>query len=136
MRSGSLQQHYQPLPQLATFAFQTTRTPTNITNIAFQSFSLNTIKNKKHNFPQHSHTSVAAKVLVHCSTTPSISTYQLGHSIQGGQYSVGGGTYRNNSSSFARKSWTIHRICLDLIYILKMFGKVRFKKHIPTPTKW
>ena len=86
-----LQQHYQPRPQFATFAFQTTRTPTNITNIAFQSFSiysLNTIlKNKKHNFPQpsllkpspsqgFSHTSVAAKVLVHCSTTPSISTYQ------------------------------------------------------------
>lgn len=73
---------------LATFAFQTTRTPTNITNIASRSFSiysLNTIKNKKHNFPQpsllkpspsqgFSHTSVAAKVLVHCSTTPSIST--------------------------------------------------------------
>ena len=139
-----LQQHYQPRPQFATFAFQTTRTPTNITNIAFQSFSiysLNTIlKNKKHNFPQpsllkpspsqgFSHTSVAAKVLVHCSTTPSISTYQGGHSIQGGQYSVGGGTYSNNSSSFARKSWTIHRICLDFIYILKMFGKVRFQTY-------
>ena len=65
MRSGSLQQHYQPLPQLATFAFQTTRTPTNITNIASRSFSIFLIEYHKEQETQLSSTIFVKNLHLH-----------------------------------------------------------------------